>query len=242
MPQPLPSEKRALAAPSFYLTARQPLRPGVIVLAVAAAVGALFLFVFAMGQARRARAGSNDVNAAQSGTGANGAADDKDDPSQIDTIVLGDPGDAPRPARHGNHVSPVHPTIVIRLPREGKDTGMIPATEAGQLLYAWLAAFNHGSARELAAALPNAAPDAATGAQLLLRQQTGGYNLLSAKEVQPGLLVFRLRDQTPQAGEALGTLQVQPDSIPAVIASFSLRVVDAPPPDAGSGAKAGEQP
>ena len=35
------------------------------------------------------------------------------------------------------------------------------------------------------------------------QQQTGGVNLLSAKEVQPGVLVFRIRDQTPEGVEAL---------------------------------------
>jgi hypothetical protein len=65
-----------------------------------------------------------------------------------------------------------------------------------------------------------------------LRQQTGGFNLLSAKEVQPGVLVFRLRDQTPSAIEALGTLQVRPNSNPATIASFSLRAVPSPHHDA----------
>src|SRR5271168_4610073 len=65
----------------------------------------------------------------------------------------------------------------------------------------------------------------ATAAQMELRRQTGGFSLLSAKEVQPGVLVFRLRDQTPSATEVLGTLQVRPDSSPATIASFSLRAV-----------------
>ena len=46
----------------------------------------------------------------------------------------------------------------------------------------------------------------ATAAQMELRRQTGGFSLLSAKEVQPGVLVFRLRDETPSATEALGTL------------------------------------
>ena len=39
----------------------------------------------------------------------------------------------------------------------------------------------------------------AAAAQIELRRQTGGFNLLSAKEVQPGVLVFRLRDQTGRA-------------------------------------------
>jgi hypothetical protein len=66
-----------------------------------------------------------------------------------------------------------------------------------------------------------------------LRKHTGGFNLLSAKEVQPGVLVFRLRDQTPSANEALGTLQVRPDSDPAAIASLSIRAVPPPVRDPG---------
>jgi hypothetical protein len=65
-----------------------------------------------------------------------------------------------------------------------------------------------------------------------LRQQTGGFTLLSAKEVQPGVLVFRLRDQTPSAGEVLGTLQMVPNSNPPAIASFSLRAVPSARQDA----------
>ena len=77
-------------------------------------------------------------------------------------------------------------------------------------------------------ALPNVALASATAAQMELRRQTGGFSLLSAKEVQPGVLVFRLRDETPSATEALGTLQVRPNSSPATIASFSLRAVPSP--------------
>jgi hypothetical protein len=64
-----------------------------------------------------------------------------------------------------------------------------------------------------------------------LRRQTGGFCLLSAKEVQPGVLVFRLRDQTPLATEVLGTLQVRPNSNRVTIASFSLRAVPSPRQD-----------
>ena len=151
--------------------------------------------------------------------------EDKDDPNQIDTIVLGDPADAPVPGRKGDHVSPVHPTILVSLPRYGEKTGLIPDTPAGHLLYRWLAAFNQASPTALGNALPSRAPDLTVATQMALRQQTGGFNLLSAKEVQPGVLVFRLRDQTPAATEALGTLQVRADSNPAAVASFSIRAV-----------------
>ncbi len=239
MQPPPPNATRTLAAPSFYLTGRRPLHPGVLLLAVAAAVGALCLFIYAMGHSRRARfIREGDT---RSGSATSHADDDQDDPNQIDTIVLGDPADAPVPRHHGDHVSPVHPTIVIVLPRSDKQTGMIPDTAAGHLLYDWLAAFNQSSASGLASALPNAVPGFSTAAQLTLRQQTGGFSLLSAREVQPGLLVFRLRDQTAAGVEALGTLQVRPDSSPAAIGNFSLRAVPppAPPPQdpvAGAGA------
>jgi hypothetical protein len=171
---------------------------------------------------------------ARSGSAAS-ASDDDDDPNQIDTIVLGDPSDAPRPARRGEHISAVHPTILISLPRSGDKVGLIPDNPAGRLLYDWLAAFNKASSSGLANALPNASPRSVAAAQIELRRRTGGFSLLSAREVQPGVLVFRLRDQTPAAVEVLGTLQVRPGSSPATIASFSLRAVPSPRQDSSAG-------
>jgi hypothetical protein len=188
------------------------------VLAIVLAAGGIYLLRYVRGNS----AGfGRDNSSANAGHGD----DDDDDPNQIDTIALGDPADAPVPAHKGDHVSPVHPTILVRLPHFGPGTGMIPNSPAGQLLYDWLAAFNKASAPMLRSALPSAAPGPAIAAQLALRSQTGGFNLLSAKEVQPGVLVFRLRDQTPASTEVLGTLQMLPDSNPPAIATFSLRAV-----------------
>jgi hypothetical protein len=226
MQQPLPNKVPTLTAPSFYITGRQPLRPGAILLAAVAAVGALSSVLYALGHTGNAHLTSDSSSAARSSASeAAPTADDKDDPSQIDTIVLGDPADAPVPARKGDHVSDVHPTILVRLPRFGDQVGLIPDNPAGHLLYNWLAAFNQASYPALGNALPNVALASATAAQIELRGQTGGFNLLSAKEVQPGVLVFRLRDQTPSATEVLGTLQMRLDSNPPAIASFSLRAV-----------------
>ena len=240
MQQPVPSGAPTLAAPRFYLTSRQPLRPGAILLATVAAVAALSSVLYALRQTGHVPLPASSSDAARSASAAAGgapAADDKDDPSQIDTVVLGDPADPPAPARRGDHVSSVHPTILVHLPRFGEQVGLIPDTPAGRLLYAWLAAFNQASYPALGNALPNVALGSAAAAQMELRQQTGGFNLLSAKEVQPGVLVFRMRDQTRLATEALGTLQVRPNSSPAAIASFSLRDVPAPPrPDAATDA------
>jgi hypothetical protein len=193
-----------------------------VLLAIVLAVGAVYGIVYALGNTVRARMAGDDM---RSGRGAAGESPDDDDPNQIDTIVLGDPGDAPRPAKRADHVSPVHPTILVTLPRSGDKVGLIPASDAGHLLYDWLSAFNHASPDELASSLPSVAPDAAVAAQMRLRRQTGGFNLLSAKEVQTGVIVFRLRDQSAAGVEALGTLQVRPGSVPAAVASFSLRDV-----------------
>ncbi len=226
---PLPAgAPPARTAPSFYLTARQPLRPEVLLLALLAAAAALAAILFAL--SHTAHPGRPGAGSSARATPGAPNSDDKDDPSQIDTIVLGDPADAPRPARRGDHVSPVHPFLLIRLPRYGDQVGLIPDSPAGHLLYDWLAAFNQASYPALASALPNAALAPAAAAQMELRKQTGGFNLISAKEIQPGILVFRLSDQTPAGTEVLGTLQLLPDSIPPAIASFSLRAVPPPHP------------
>jgi hypothetical protein len=213
-----PADHHPLTFPTFYITGRQPLSPGAILLAIILAVGALSLVLYALSHTR------------------GGSQKDDDDPNQVDTVVVGDPTDAPVPARPGTHVSIVHPTILVRLPRWGAQVGFIPNTPAGQLLYNWLAAFNQASYPALANALPNVALASATSAQMELRAQTGGFSLLSAKEVQPGVLVFRFRDETPTPTEFLGTLQVRPKSNPATIASFSLRAVPSPRHDTTIGA------
>ena len=237
MEQPHTTGVPTPAAPRFYLTGRQPLSPAAILLAIVAAAGASALVLYALEHTGHKNLISDRAGTARSATSASEAtdADDKDDPDQIDTIVLGDPADAPVPARRKNHVSSVHPTIIVHLPRFGEQTGLIPDTPAGRLLYGWLAAFNQANSAGMVKALPNLALDSATRVQMELRQQTGGFSLLSAKEVQPGVLVFRLRDQTPAAIEVLGTLQVLPESNPATIASFSLRAI----PIAGQGANTG---
>jgi hypothetical protein len=230
MQQRLPTDLPILTAPSFYITGRQPLSPTAILLAIVVAVGALSSVLYALSHAGHAHFTSGGSGADRSasatlgGIPAAGQKDD-DDPGQIDTVVLGDPADAPVPARSGAHVSTVHPTILVHLPRSGNQVGFIPNTPAGHLLYNWL---NQASYPALATALPNVALASATAAQMELRRHTGGFSLLSAKEVQPGVLVFRLHDQTPSASEVLGTLQVRPNSSPATIASFSLRAVSSP--------------
>ena len=241
MQQRQPSDLPIRTAPSFYITGRQPLSPAAILLAIVVAAGALSSVLYALshgGHAHFSSGGSGADRSPSATFGGTPAADQKDDddPNQIDTVVLGDPADAPVPARSAAHVSSVHPTILVHLPRSGDQVGFIPNSPAGHLLYNWLAAFNQASYPALATAMPNVALAPVTAAQMELRRQTGGFSLLSAKEVQPGVLVFRLHDQTPSATEVLGTLQVRPNSSPATIASFSLRAVSSPGQDPSTGA------
>lgn len=232
---PLPTGVPPFTTPRFYVTTRQPLSPKAILLAIVAASIALFAVLYALRQNGHAHLTDSGADRSPNAASTSTPDDDKDDPNQIDTIVLGDPADAPVPAKKGDHVSPVHPFVIVHLPRFGEQVGLIPDSPAGHLLYNWLAAFNHASYPELANALPSEELGEAAAAQMELRRETGGFNLLSAKEVTPGVLVFRLRDQTPEANEVLGTLQVRPNSNPAAIATFSLRAVASPHPNASTG-------
>ena len=236
MQQPLP---HAVAAPRFYLTGRQRLGPGSILLAIVLAAAALACVSYALSHGRRSRLIDNAADRSSS-SGSASKEDDKDDPNQVDEIVLGDAADAPAPARKGDKVSPVHPFVIVQLPRFGDQFGLIPNSPAGHLLFDWLAAFNQASYPALLRVLPNEDADSTASAQLDLRHATGGFELLSAKEITPGILVFRLRDQTPLHTEALGTLQLRPDSSPPTIASFSLR--DVPQPARPAAASAAQQP
>jgi hypothetical protein len=228
MEQPLPNRVPPRAAPSFYIAGRHRPSPVAMLLAIVVAVGGVWLIANGLRNSRRARQAREDASASRTtSSGSASEKDDKDDPNQVDTIVLGDAADAPVPARKGDRSGPtdVHPTILIRLPRYGNQSGLIPDTPTGHLLYQWLAAFNQGSLLALQHVLPNDAAFATAAAQMALRVQTGGFYLMSAKEAQPGVIVFRLHDQTPEATEVLGTLQMRPNSNPAAIASFSLRAI-----------------
>lgn len=230
---PALADARRLApgiAPRFAVIERKPPRPAAIMLAMLTAAGVLVLAAVGLGHSRARRFANGGASASRTPGGAPGPhsaadKDEPDDPSQIDTIVLGDAADAPVPKRRSDHISDVHATIIIRLPRYGDDIGLIPDTPSGHLLFSWLAAFNQGSSAALERALPNIALDDTVAAQMILRLQTGGFRLVSAREVQPGLMVFRLRDQTPLGTEVLGTLHMRANSNPAAIASLSLRAV-----------------
>lgn len=233
MQPPVSTASHPRSVPSFAVMARQPVRPSAVLLALAIAGGVMWLVGMGLGHGR-GRHFRDDVGGSATRTPGGSASsaspakedDEDDDPSQVDTIVLGDAADAPVPAKKGQRISNVHATVIVHLPRFGQESGLIPDSPAGHLLYRWLAAFNQPSESALADALPNDASGLTAAAQMELRKQTGGFRLLSAKEVQSGVLVFRLRDQMEESHEVLGTLFVRPKSEPAEVGSFSLRLVE----------------
>lgn len=216
------------STPSFAVIGREPIRPAALLLAVLTVAAGLSLVGFGMSHSRARHFVESRINPTRTKGGSTAAPDEDDDkdddPKQVDTIYLGDAADAPVPATKAARASRVHATILIKLPRYGPQVGLLPDSPVGHLLYQWLAAFNQASFPAMQHVLPNSATGSTAAAQMQLRQQTGGFNLLSAKEIQPDLLVFRLRDQTTGT-EALGTLQMRQDSSPPTIASFSVREV-----------------
>lgn len=232
----MPSHPQPTTAPSsapaltFGMLRSQPLRPGSLLFGALASLIALTAVIQALGHHGRTRQSSHTAPGSPSAASAGSAAGvpapaDPDDDSAFDTIVLADPADAPTPAPHSDREpSPVHPFAVVHLPHFGPEAGMIPDTPAGRALYSWLAAFNHSDPVALADVTRSPVPAAA--AELDLRRQTGGLNLLSAREINPSLVVFRVRDQTTGT-EALGTLQLRATT-PPTIASLSLRSIRIP--------------
>lgn len=226
-----PPEARAVPGPQFVVLERQRLGAGSILLAIVIATIALSAIHYGLSHTRLRHFREEASRVMRGGAPAPDTPDDDkdDDPNQIDVIALGDAADAPVPARRFSHSGRVHPTILVHLPRFGPEVGLIPNSAVGHLLYGWLAAFNQRNADAMQAVLPSEVSGLSAEAQMELRQQTGGFGLLSAREVAPGVLVFRMRDQTPDGNEVLGTLVMRPDSDPPQIQSFSLRSV--PPED-----------
>ncbi|WP_419806129.1 hypothetical protein [Terriglobus sp.] len=221
------AEVSSFAGPKFLVLERQRLPLWVVLLAALLAAAVLLLISVGLRHSRGRHLREDAAPYARGAADASADDDKDDDPNQVDVIALGDAADAPVPARRFGHGGNVHPTIIVHLPRFGPQEGLIPNSAVGHLLYGWLAAFNQTNATAMEDVLPSAMPGMTAEAQMELRQQTGGFSLLSAKEVAPGVLVFRMRDQTPMGTEVLGTLVMRPGSEPAKIQSFSMRAVAA---------------
>lgn len=101
----------------------------------------------------------------------------------------------------------------------------IPDTPAGQVLQAWLEAFNSGDRARIQAYLTKHEPGKALEGTVDFREQTGGFDLLGIDKSERLRIDFRVKEKASPTN-AFGKFEVK-DADPPVVASFSLRA--APP-------------
>ena len=75
----------------------------------------------------------------------------------------------------------------------------IPDTPAGEALRMWLDAFNSADRARLEAYVKNVQPTESVDHMLALRNQTGGFDLLSVESPGPLLIKFRVKEKVSAA-------------------------------------------
>ena len=99
----------------------------------------------------------------------------------------------------------------------------IPDTPAGQVLRAWLEAFNSGDKARIQAYLAKYEPAKPLDPTMAFRNQTGGFELLGIDRSDPMYIDFRVREQVSPTN-AMGRIALETGDPPKV-ASFSLRAI-----------------
>jgi retinol-binding protein 3 len=92
----------------------------------------------------------------------------------------------------------------------------IPQTAAGEVLRAWLDAFNSGDSALLGAYEKRFEPEVAVGDELSFREHTGGFELLSIERSEPRHLEFTVRERNSPM-TAFGVLEVSSADPPHVV-------------------------
>jgi retinol-binding protein 3 len=92
----------------------------------------------------------------------------------------------------------------------------IPQTAAGEVLRAWLDAFNSGDSALLGAYEKRFEPEVAVGDELSFREHTGGFELLSIERSEPRHLEFTVRERNSPM-TAFGVLEVSSVDPPHVV-------------------------
>src|ERR1700760_1959542 len=101
MQQP-PKQHGPSGAPTFHLIDRKPPRPAAVFLAILLAATVLTGVAYGLGHTKQLRPTNDPLGATRTPGGdpitPREKEEEKDDPNQVDTIVVGDAADAPRPA------------------------------------------------------------------------------------------------------------------------------------------------
>ncbi|MGA2132812.1 MAG: S41 family peptidase [Bryobacteraceae bacterium] len=103
------------------------------------------------------------------------------------------------------------------------DTPAIPETPAGNVLKAWLEAFNSGDRVRIQAYITRYEPDKPVDAYTGFREQTGGFELLGIDRSEKLSIEFRVKEVASRT-TAVGKITVK-DADPPQVANFSLRAI-----------------
>ena len=102
-------------------------------------------------------------------------------------------------------------------------TPTIPATPAGSVLRSWLDAFNSGDSARMEAYFRRFQPTGHTQDELMFRDQTGGFDLLSIERSEPRHIEFTVKERkSPMVG--YGVLDVA-DSQPLRVTNRMLQAI-----------------
>jgi hypothetical protein len=99
----------------------------------------------------------------------------------------------------------------------------IPDTPAGNVLHAWLDAFNSGDRAKIEAYIKTFDPKESADFMLSFRGQTGGFDLLAIESSEPKLIKFRVKEKTSPT-VAIGSIQLN-DAQPATVENFGIRAI-----------------
>lgn len=99
----------------------------------------------------------------------------------------------------------------------------VPSTPAGQVLQAWLDAFNSGDRAKLDTYVKTIDVKEDADRMMAFRDQTGGFNLLSIESSKPLEIKFRVKEKTGTTN-AFGVFLVK-DGQPPTVVSSDLRAV-----------------
>jgi len=120
----------------------------------------------------------------------------------------------------------------VRAGAQVTQTGQVatPNTPAGNALKAWLDAFNNGDSSSLAAYYHRYEPDKSAGQEAMLRNQTGGFELVSIERSEPLHVEYLLKEKKGERRALGGFDLTAPES--GVVRHFFLLAI----PPGGSAA------
>jgi retinol-binding protein 3 len=111
-------------------------------------------------------------------------------------------------------------TLPATLPAQKTSDAAIPSNPAGQVLKAWLDAFNSGDSARLAAYYKRYLPDVNIGREMSFRRQIGGFDLVSVHHSDAEQIQFSVKERN-SPNVAFGVIEM-PKAGSTVLQAFRL--------------------